>query len=492
MGDYETIILGNQIDQGWLKDRELIGYYYNEDYNIFLEFTPNKEMVIYDKVGKEKGRVALRIGGKEDDSQRITINPLDDKRFSIDLSKGKLSNNEVFLEANAYFRKGGDNDTSLLVLQDQELELAKLTRKEFQNQLRTTKENIELFKKPFLTEEEAILFTKWYIGYQGQEIPSHIEVDHEEEKTYVVYAYDALEDKKENSTYLIDKQSGEVIPVGESLFAEEVGSKASMAYKVEDEMLWMIDEQDSKGRLLNLTTLYKDMESQFDNSISKGRYLGQLGENIYFTITQHEFMDKEYGFYVDAIYRYNLLERKATFLLEESGALNSPIDIHFEQERGTITVENLEARAYIKCQRIDALTGEVLEYIEPHCGRNGNYYFAKEEGLIYEVISPKEKRGFFISEYNEQTKQQRLICKISGSDYYDGKKVAPPVKEGDLIYFMDYDYYLTPEEEKVSRKGNPVYCQVNVKTGQVSRVSPEAMKEYFKDKEELCFWSLQD
>ncbi len=351
-------------------------------------------------------------------------------------------------------------------------------------------------KEQLLTEKEAILFTKWYMCYQGHEIPSHIEVDHEEENAYVVYAYNnTLEDEQESGTYRIDKQSGEVLPVREPLFSGDLQYKDPMTYKIEDEMLWMIDEQGNKGRLLDLTTLYSLSESKYswwNDFQSKGEYLGQQEENIYFAIRRVESVFDRNGYCVDTLYRYDLLKRKAIVLAEEKGVLNSPVDIHLELEGGTIILENQEERYYFKCQRVDAFTGELIEYIEPNCGRGGNYYFAKEEGLIYEVISPKEEGGYFISEYNEQTKQQRLVCKISNSDYYDGQSVDPPVKDGDIIYFMDYTYYSTPEEEKVSRKGNPVYCQVNVKTGQVSRVSPEAMKEYFKDKEELCFWSLQD
>ncbi len=337
--------------------------------------------------------------------------------------------------------------------------------------------------------EQAVLFTKWYIGYHRQEIPSHIEVDHEEEDTYVVYTHNALEDKKDTSAYLVDNQSEEVTPIGENFYKGEAQNEASMTFKVEDQMLWMVDEEGSRGCLLDLTTLYKGARAQSDDGESRSYYLGQLGENIYFTI-RSVLAQCDGELYVADVYRYDLLKREAIFLVEVNNVFDRHIDIHLEQDRGTITLNRVVVRHYISWERVDALTGETKEYIGQACGRDGNSYFAKEEGLIYEVISPKEERDFFISEYNEQTKQQRLICKVSTLDYYAGYSVDPPVKDGDIIYFMDYHYYLTPEEEKVSRKFNPVYCQVNVKTGEVSRVSEETMKEYFKDKEELRFRSL--
>ena len=95
-------------------------------------------------------------------------------------------------------------------------------------------------------------------------MPKHIEVDHETESHYRVYTYDLVvtqtqeKPKAPNHQYLVDKESGEIVILGEKNTSKGMAHKDKMTYEIAAETLWMVDEQGSRGRLVNLEGLYSE------------------------------------------------------------------------------------------------------------------------------------------------------------------------------------------------------------------------------------------
>lgn len=475
--DYNKIKINNQLYEGALKYGQVVGYYANEDFDILIEMTKDGEMIIYNE-GEEKGRVAFKVTEvKGDEKGLIRLSPLSGIDFTIDIFKNRFWNDEVFLSPNTIFRKPYYEDESKLILVDKELTLTNLDevafRKQLAGQMNTNKESEE----QFLTSSEAVLFTKWYINYRGEEMPAYIEVDHEEGDYYVVHAYDNIATL---NWYQVDKRSGEIMPLEVEVDLNEREHKNIMTYKIENEVLWMVDEQGNKGYLTNLDAFYKRDHIRIKET---GEFLWQYGSNVYFAIRRYDTID-EYN--QDTLWRYDLVQRKATQLIEAESTFDRGVSFILEAERGAIRVEYCAFRHNLSRVRIDPITGEYQEWIaQYHYDDDSECSIAKEGALVYEVVCPKGKGDFFICEYNEETKQHRLLCKVDDIDYYGGKLPQAAIKVDDDIYFMDYTHYLTPEEVKQKQEETfeGAYCKVNVKTAQVSRVSKETYESLLENQE---------
>ena len=263
---------------------------------------------------------------------------------------------------------------------------------------------------------------------------------------------------------------GVIISLDTELVSTEIVHQDQMTYAVENDVLWMIDEQGNRGRLVNLEALYLKANPRQEES---GKLLWQYGNNVYFVVRKYDTLD-EYN--EDTLWRYDLVQRKAVRLIETYGAFNHAASYTLEEERGTIRIEYSPGRHEMYLVRIDPITGEEQEWIAPYVYNGSEYSIAQEGELIYEIVRPEEEDAYFICEYNQNTKERRLLCEVDTIDYYAGKLPEAAIKVEEDIYFMDYTYYLTPEEEvaKDDRDLKAVYCKVNVKTAQVSRVSKEA------------------
>ncbi len=472
--DYGMIIINNQFYKSSLKYGGVIGYYANEAFDILLEMTKNQEMVIYSG-GQEIGRVAFEVG-KSDERKEIKLSPLSGRDFTVDVFKDTFWNDEIFLSMDSIFTEAGYEEKNKLILGDKTLTLSKLDEATFRNQLKGQEGTAQASKKYFLTPDEAILFTKWYIGYWGQEMPGHIEVDHEETDYYVVRTYDRDVNQAKGKDmaiphqYQVDKRSGEIIPLDTEVVFKEVVHQDKMTYAVESDVLWMIDEQGNRGPLVNLDALYiKDYARKKES----GEFLWQYGNNVYFVIRKYDTLD-EYN--EDTLWRYDLVQRKAVRLTETSSAFNRGVSYTLEAERGTIRIEYCPGRRELSRERIDPITGGRQEWIAQYAYNGRECRIAEEGDLIYEVVRPEGEQAYFICEYNQTTKKRRLLCEVDTTDFYARQLPEPAIKVEDDIYFMDYTHYLTPEEEvaKENWEFEAAYCKVNVKTAQVSRVSKEA------------------
>lgn len=470
--DYDMIKAGNEVYRGALKYSHIVGYYYSERFDVFIEFTKDKEMIVYSEQ-EEKGRTKFEATRKESYSgKEIELSPLDNKDFAVDVFKDIFWNDEAFLTSGSIFYAEDWSGDSALKLRDKKLLLTKLSEEEFKNQLANQKSRKEEKEKELITKKEATLFTKWYIGYVSKIPATYIEVINEDEENYVVQAQFETEDASYKNQYQVDKKHGTVAPLQEGKDDNSTENKDIMTYSIDNDMLWMIDEQGEKGRLFKVKVLDDEKKRRGEKEV---KILWKKDHNIYFLVQWYD----EYEEYIEAdLYRYDLIERKATRLVEAFGVFDSEVEFTFEEERGTIRVKSLVVLHYIDHTRIDAITGEYLETIAqmPYIMEKES---AEDDDLYdYEVISPKGKQDFYICEYNKKTKEKRLICKIDGSDYYAGYYPEPAVKVGDEIYFMDYTYYVKPGEvDRRTEDGEriPIYCKVNVKTGLVSRVKE---KEY--------------
>ena len=469
--DYSMIIINNQFYKSPLKYGQVVGYYANEAFDILLEMGKNQEMIVYSG-GQEIGRVAFEVG-KSDERKEIKLSPLSGRDFTVDVFKDTFWNDEIFLSMDSIFTEAGYEEKNKLILGDKTLTLSKLDEATFRNQL---KGQAQASKKYFLTPEEAILFTKWYIGYWGQEMPGYIEVGHEETDYYVVRTYDRDVNQAKGKDmaiphqYQVDKRSGKIIPLDTEVVSKEVVHQDKMTYAVESDVLWMIDEQGNRGRLVNLDALYiKDYARKKES----GEFLWQYGNNVYFVIRKYDTLD-EYN--EDTLWRYDLVQRKAVRLTETNSAFNRGVSYTLEAERGTIRIEYCPGRRELSRERIDPITGERQEWIAQYAYNGRECRIAEEGDLIYEVVRPEGEEAYFICEYNQTTKKRRLLCEVDTTDFYARQLPEPAIKVEDDIYFMDYTHYLTPEEEvaKENWEFEAAYCKVNVKTAQVSRVSKEA------------------
>ncbi len=464
--DYSMIKINNQLYESALKYGQVVGYYANEDFDILIEMAKGQEMIIYNE-GQEKGRAAFEVSkaglGEKD---QIKLSPLRGIDFTMDIFKNRFWNDEVFLSPNTIFKKHYYWDESELILADKKLTLTNLDEVEFRNQLAGQTDTTQESEEELLTPSEAVLFTKWYINYRGEEIPAYIEVDHEESKYYVVHAYDKTATL---NWYQVDKQSGEIIPLEAEKTFTKREHKDIMTYKVENDVLWMIDEQDNKGRLVNLDAFYR---KAYKRQKETGEFLWQYGSSVYFAIRRHDTID---DYNEDTLWRYDLVQRKAMKLIERESVFGMGVSYILEAERGTIRVEYCSFRHNLSRVRIDPITGEYQEWIAQYYYDDSECSIAKEGALVYEVVCHKGESDYFICEYNKETKQHRLLCKVDDTDYYGGKFPEAAIKVDDDIYFMDYTYYLTPEEVAQQEEGTfeAAYCKVNVKTAQVSRVSKE-------------------
>ncbi len=446
----------------------MIGYYANEAFDILLDMTKDQEMIIYSG-GQEKGRVTFEVG-KSDEKEEIKLSPLSGKDFTVDVFKDTFWNDEIFLSMDSTFTEANDEDKNKLIVGDKTLTLSKLDETTFRNQLKGQEGTIQASKKYLVTSDEAILFTKWYIGYWGQEMPGHIEVGYEEDDYYVVHTYDRENNETQEKNamtshqYQVDKRSGEILPLD-----TEIVHQDQMTYAVEDDVLWMIDEQGNRGRLVNLEALYLKANPRQEES---GELLWQHGNNVYFIVKKYDTLD-EYN--EDTLWRYDLVQRKAVRLIETHSTFNRGVSYILEAERGTIRIEYCPGLRQLSRERIDPITGEIQEWIAqyPYNGRECS--IAQEGELIYEVVCPEGEEAYFICEYNLNTKEHRLLCEVDTTDFYSRKNPEAAIKVEDDIYFMDYTYYLTPEEEAARENWDfeAAYCKVNVKTAQVSRVSKE-------------------
>lgn len=466
--NYDRVKINNRFYKSPLKYNQVIGYYANEAFDILLEMTKNQEMIIYSG-GQEKGRVVFKVA-KAEEKEQLKFTPLSGIDFTIDIFKNTFWNDEVFLSRNTIFEKDDYLDKIELILADKTLTLISLDEAEFRNQLRGQRDTSKESKEELLTQREAILFTKWYVSYLGQEMPAYIEVDHEEGDYYIVHTYDNTHIL---SGYQVDKRSGEIIPLERQATLAHREYKDRMTYNVEDDVLWMVDEQGNKGRLVNLDAFYK---KDYDRVEETGDFLWQYGSNIYFVIKRYDALE-EYN--EDTLWRYDLIKRKATRLTETMSVFDRGVAYILEPERGTIRVEYCAYRHDLSRERINLITGEHQEWIAQY-HHSGNCTITQEGELIYEVVCPKGERSFFISEYNLATKEQRLLCKVDDGDFYAHFCPKDAIKVGDDIYFMDYTHYLTPEEAEQDGEFEGAYCKVNVKTTQVSRVSKETYESLAK------------
>ena len=466
--NYDMVKINNRFYKSPLKYNQVIGYYANEAFDILLEMTKNQEMIIYCG-GQEKGRVAFKVA-KAEEKEQIKLSPLSGIDFTIDIFKKRFWNDEVFLSRNTIFKKHYYRDEMELILADKTLTLIRLNEGAFRNRLGGQRDTSKESKEELLTPREAVLFTKWYISYLGKEMPAYIEVAREEGDYYIVHTYNNVATL---NGYQIDKRSGEIIPLEREETLAHREYKDIMTYKIEDDVLWMVDEQGNKGRLVNLEAFYRRDDEEVEET---GEFLWQYGSNIYFSIRRHYNLEECNE---DTLWRYDLMKRKATRLTEATSVLNRDVDYILEPERGTIRVESCAFRTNLTRERIDLITGEHQELIAQYHD-SSNCSIVQEGELIYEVVCPKGEKDFFICEYNLETKEQRLLCKVNDGDFYGGFRPEPAIKVGDDIYFMDYTHYLTPEEAEQDGHFEGVYCKVNVKTAQVSRVSKETYEALAK------------
>lgn len=471
--DYDMIISNNQFYKSSLKYGGVIGYYANEAFDILLDMTKDQEMIIYSG-GQEKGRVTFEVG-KSDEKEEIKLSPLSGKDFTVDVFKDTFWNDEIFLSMDSTFTEANDEDKNKLIVGDKTLTLSKLDETTFRNQLKGQEGTIQASKKYLVTPDEAILFTKWYIGYWDQEMPGHIEVGYEEDDYYVVHTYDREinETQEENARtshqYQVDKRSGEILPFDTESVSTEIVHQEQMTYAVENDVLWMIDEQGNRGRLVNLEALYVKAYREQEES---GEILWKYGNNVYFVVRKYDTLD-EYN--EDTLWRYDLVQRKAFRLTETMSVFNRGVSYALEAERGTIRIEYCPGRRELSRERIDPITGERQEWIAQYPYNSIECSIAEEGELIYEVVCPEGEEAYFICEYNLNTKEHRLLCEVDTTEFYSRKNPEAAIKVEDDIYFMDYTYYLTPEEETARENWDfeAAYCKVNVKTAQVTRVSKE-------------------
>lgn len=478
---YDVIKVDNRVYYGDLKYSRMKGYYYNERFDVLIELTQDKEMIVYSEK-EEKGRTRFEI--KRPDkyvAKEMELSPLGGEDFTLDIFKDIYWNDEVFLTHGSVFKIEDWRGYTVLKLADKELILAKISKEEFKEHIDSQKDGRQEKEKELVTDKEALLFTRWYIEYFNNTSPSKLEVINEDEKHYIVQAYFGSDDKSYKNQYHVDKQHGTATPLQENEDEKITAHKDVMTYSIDNDMLWMIDEKGEKGRLFKVKVL-KDVKQKEGKIETK--FLWQKDHNIYFIVKRYDELEE----YIEAdLYRYDLIKRKVVYLTGGYGAF-SDVDFEFEEERGTICICSVTAKHEVTILRLDAVLGEYLEAISPGPQVEDKESTKEDNVYEYEIIRPKGKSDFYICQYNKQTRKNRLLCKINTFSYYDAIMPGPVVKLSDEIYFMDYTYYVTEEdrENHVGKAGKPfVFCKVNIKTGVVNRVTKDEYIRFLDEEDKL-------
>lgn len=458
--DYDMIKLDKHIILGQLKYGQVVGNYYIEKWDTLVKFTEDQQIIAYNN-GREVGSIyfdALQKLGHFD--QRIELVPRRSNVFEINIFKDMFWNHQLVLGSPAALVRNDITDNSYIYTEQETITLIPQTEEEFDEKMQEELDDIEEQKKEQLvTPDEAVLFTKWYIGYKGESMPFKIVVDREEKDFYVVQT-DAFRQ------YRVNKQSGEVSGEATNLLDKIASSaKEEMSYKIEDDTLYMVDSAGNKGRLINLSALCYGDDEMDEN---ERELLWHYKESVYFTTRCR---NKEDDYREDLLYRYDLIQRKVVCLHLSTAYWEDQCAYSLEKERDTILVKTTLFKDYF-CDRIDRLTGEVRADVQQE-------QIAREGAISYEIIGPEDQTDYFITAYHNDTKEEQLLCKADRSYYELEKVVYPAIKIGDEIYFMDYSHYLSDEEKDRDVWPYPVaYCKVNVKSCEVTRMNEQERTFY--------------
>ena len=346
---YDMIKLDKVTILGPLKYGQVVGSYYIEKWDTLVKFTEDQQLIAYNN-GREVGRTYFDCFEQPGHLKRkIELVPRGSNVFEISIFKDIFWNHQLVLSSPATFVRSGITDDCYIYAEQEKIELLPQTEEAFNEKMEEDLDDIEAKKQEQLvTTDEAILFTKWYIGYKGEQMPIKLAVGRKEQDFYVVQA-DAFRE------YRVNKQSGEVSCEAINLFDKaENPSTEEMSYKIEEDILYMVDSAGNKGRLLNLAALC-DGDDEMDEN--ERELLWHYKESVYFTTRCRS---KGVGYREDLLYRYDLLRRKAICLNLSTAYWEDQCTYILEKERETILVK---ATLYDKhfCDRIDRLTGRVIE-----------------------------------------------------------------------------------------------------------------------------------